>query len=158
MPEGARLLTSSRPEAWPRCLQRMGDKTQARAAAEECGVPIVPGTKDAISSAGQALDFARAAGLPVMLKAAYGGGGRGMRVVRAGAPPIPALAYSTVMEQKRISADKSFCMTSMDILQTGHCGHMSRHSHTALSRTVRCLRLLVRVRNMASHSTTARPD
>ncbi len=136
----------------------MGDKTQARAAAEECGVPIVPGTKDAISSAGQALDFARAAGLPVMLKAAYGGGGRGMRVVRAGAPPIPALAYSTVMEQKRISADKSFCMTSMDILQTGHCGHMSRHSHTALSRTVRCLRLLVRVRNMASHSTTARPD
>ena len=86
----------------------MGDKTQARAAAEECGVPVVPGTKAAITSAGQALDFARAAGLPVMLKAAYGGGGRGMRVVRAGAPPTLALALSTVMQQKAISADNSF--------------------------------------------------
>ena len=63
----------------------MGDKTQARAAAEECGVPVVPGTKAAITSAQEALDFSRSAGLPVMLKAAYGGGGRGMRVVKAGA-------------------------------------------------------------------------
>ena len=130
VPKDACLLTSSRPEAWPRCLQRMGDKTQARAAAEECGVPVVPGTKAAISSAEQALDFARAAGLPVMLKAAYGGGGRGMRVVRAGAPPILAPAVPAMMEQKRTPADKSLGMTSMDIVDISG----GIHNHSALPR------------------------
>jgi len=62
----------------------MGDKTEARKAAGECGVPVIPGTKGSITNAQEALDFARSVGLPVMLKAAYGGGGRGMRVVRAG--------------------------------------------------------------------------
>lgn len=66
-------------------VQRMGDKTEARKAAGECGVPVVPGTQSAITNAQEAMDFARSVGLPVMLKAAYGGGGRGMRVVRAGA-------------------------------------------------------------------------
>ena len=64
----------------------MGDKTEARKAAGECGVPVVPGTKAAITNAQEAADFARSVGLPVMLKAAYGGGGRGMRVVKAGQP------------------------------------------------------------------------
>ena len=63
----------------------MGDKTEARKAAGECGVPVVPGTQSAITNAQEAMDFVRSVGLPVMLKAAYGGGGRGMRVVRAGA-------------------------------------------------------------------------
>jgi biotin carboxylase len=66
-------------------VQRMGDKTEARKAAGECGVPVVPGTRSAITNAQEAMDFARSVGLPVMLKAAYGGGGRGMRVVKAGA-------------------------------------------------------------------------
>ncbi len=64
----------------------MGDKTEARKAAGECGVPVVPGSKAAITNAQEALEFARSVGLPVMLKAAYGGGGRGMRVVKAGQP------------------------------------------------------------------------
>ena len=72
----------------------MGDKTEARKAAGECGVPVVPGTKAATTNAQEARDFARSVGLPVMLKAAYGGGGRGMRVVKAGQrfearPPNP---------------------------------------------------------------------
>lgn len=74
----------SMPTTWNCGLQRMGDKTEARKAAGECGVPVVPGTRAAITSVQEALDFAREVGLPVMLKAAYGGGGRGMRVVRAG--------------------------------------------------------------------------
>ncbi len=49
-------------------------------------MPVVPGSKAAITNAQEALEFARSVGLPVMLKAAYGGGGRGMRVVKAGQP------------------------------------------------------------------------
>ena len=63
----------------------MGDKMDARRAATECGVPVVPGTGEALASAGAAADFAAAAGYPVILKAAMGGGGRGMRVVHRGA-------------------------------------------------------------------------
>lgn len=65
-------------------VQAMGDKTDARKLAEECGVPVVPGSEGAVLSAADAAVFAGQAGYPVILKAAYGGGGRGMRVVRAG--------------------------------------------------------------------------
>ncbi len=64
--------------------QAMGDKTTARRLAEECGVPVVPGSKDPITDAQSALKFAKGAGFPVILKAAMGGGGRGMRVVHQG--------------------------------------------------------------------------
>jgi len=60
----------------------MGDKTAARIAAEAAGVPTVPGTNKALENAELALEFAKSAGYPVILKAAMGGGGRGMRVVR----------------------------------------------------------------------------
>ena len=64
--------------------QAMGDKTRARALAEECGVPVVPGSDGEVLSAGDAMEFSKQIGFPVMLKAAHGGGGRGMRVVRKG--------------------------------------------------------------------------
>ena len=81
----------------------MGDKTEARKAAGECGVPVVPGTKAATTNAQEALDFARSVGLPVMLKAAYGGGGRGMRVVKAGQP---SGALSTLQEGGCLAHDR----------------------------------------------------
>lgn len=62
----------------------MGDKTTARRLAEECGVPTVPGSKDPITDAQSAMKFSKSAGYPVILKAAMGGGGRGMRVVHQG--------------------------------------------------------------------------
>ena len=65
----------------------MGDKTLARELAEECGVPTVPGTRHATDTTADALEFVREHGLPVILKAAMGGGGRGMRVVRSSACP-----------------------------------------------------------------------
>ena len=65
--------------------QAMGDKTRARRLAEECNVPVVPGSEGEVQSAADAMVFARDVSFPVMLKAAHGGGGRGMRVVRAGA-------------------------------------------------------------------------
>src|SRR5208282_4133930 len=59
-----------------------GDKTAARGLAISAGVPVLPGTQDSIKSPGEARKFAAEIGYPVIVKAAMGGGGRGMRVVR----------------------------------------------------------------------------
>nr|XP_032517894.1 pyruvate carboxylase, mitochondrial isoform X1 [Danaus plexippus plexippus] len=66
----------------PFVVQQMGDKVAARKAAIEAKVPIVPGTDGPITTKEEALEFCKQHGLPVIFKAAYGGGGRGMRVVR----------------------------------------------------------------------------
>ncbi|XP_024881276.1 pyruvate carboxylase, mitochondrial isoform X1 [Temnothorax curvispinosus] len=66
----------------PKVVQQMGDKVAARQAAIEAGVPIVPGTDGPVTSSDEAIEFCKKHGLPVIFKAAYGGGGRGMRVVR----------------------------------------------------------------------------
>ncbi|GAB0095614.1 Pyruvate carboxylase [Sergentomyia squamirostris] len=66
----------------PKVVQQMGDKVAARKAAIDAGVPIVPGTDGPVTTKEEAMDFCKRYGLPVIFKAAYGGGGRGMRVVR----------------------------------------------------------------------------
>uniref|UniRef100_A0A182YI47 Pyruvate carboxylase n=1 Tax=Anopheles stephensi TaxID=30069 RepID=A0A182YI47_ANOST len=66
----------------PKVVQQMGDKVAARKAAIDAGVPIVPGTDGPVTTKEEAVEFCRKHGLPVIFKAAYGGGGRGMRVVR----------------------------------------------------------------------------
>jgi acetyl-CoA carboxylase biotin carboxylase subunit len=62
-------------------MQRMGSKTEARQALRATNVPIVPGTTEPLRSEREALDVARQVGFPIMLKAAAGGGGKGMRLV-----------------------------------------------------------------------------
>ena len=62
-------------------LRMMGDKTAARTLAQKTGVPTLPGTEDAIEDRGEALKAAKQIGFPLIIKAAFGGGGRGMRVV-----------------------------------------------------------------------------
>ena len=69
-------------------VQIMGDKTSARNLAIECGVPIIMGTNEPLEGVEDARKFALACGYPVMLKAAMGGGGRGMRVVTRSASVI----------------------------------------------------------------------
>jgi pyruvate carboxylase len=62
-------------------LDMMGDKTAARALAQRIGVPVLPGTKDPIVDREEAIKTAKSIGFPLIIKAAFGGGGRGMRVV-----------------------------------------------------------------------------
>ncbi len=66
----------------PECLELMGDKVAARAEAKRLGVPTLPGTDDPVKDRGKALKLARKIGFPLIIKAAFGGGGRGMRVVQ----------------------------------------------------------------------------
>jgi acetyl-CoA carboxylase biotin carboxylase subunit len=66
----------------PEHIRLMGDKIAAKRAAKELGIPVVPGSDGGISSDAEALTLAGEVGYPLMLKAASGGGGRGMRVVR----------------------------------------------------------------------------
>lgn len=61
-------------------IDRMGDKAEARATAIAAGVPVVPGSKGRVEDAAQALAAAREVGFPVLIKAAAGGGGRGIRI------------------------------------------------------------------------------
>ncbi|HEX4932719.1 MAG TPA: biotin carboxylase N-terminal domain-containing protein, partial [Gemmatimonadaceae bacterium] len=66
----------------PEAIAAMGSKTSARQLAIRAGVPVVPGTTEALVDAEEAAEIAATFGYPVLLKAAAGGGGKGMRVVR----------------------------------------------------------------------------
>ncbi|WP_018333950.1 acetyl/propionyl/methylcrotonyl-CoA carboxylase subunit alpha [Actinomycetospora chiangmaiensis] len=66
----------------PQAIRDLGDKVTARKIAERAGAPLVPGTKDPVADADEVIAFADEHGLPVAIKAAFGGGGRGMRVAR----------------------------------------------------------------------------
>ncbi len=81
----------------PESIAQLGDKVQARHIAERVGAPLVPGTKDPVESVQDVIDFAREFGLPIAIKAAFGGGGRGIKVVRDH-EEIPELFESAVRE------------------------------------------------------------
>jgi acetyl-CoA carboxylase biotin carboxylase subunit len=66
----------------PAVIRLMGDKVEARRAMQEAGVPILPGSPNPLETEEEALTLAREIGFPVIVKAAAGGGGRGMRIVR----------------------------------------------------------------------------
>jgi acetyl-CoA carboxylase biotin carboxylase subunit len=74
----------------PEITRLMGEKEKARAAMKKAGVPILPGSEGILASDGEALEWARQVGFPVIIKASAGGGGRGMRIVRSEAE-LPAL-------------------------------------------------------------------
>ncbi|MEI2276486.1 biotin carboxylase N-terminal domain-containing protein [Paenarthrobacter ilicis] len=81
----------------PEAISALGDKVQARHIAEKVGAPLVPGTADPVESADEILKFAEEFGLPVAIKAAFGGGGRGIKVART-MEEIPELYESAVRE------------------------------------------------------------
>ena len=81
----------------PAAITALGDKVQARHIAQKVGAPLVPGTKDPVADANEVVAFAKAHGLPIAIKAAFGGGGRGMKVART-IEEIPELFESAVRE------------------------------------------------------------
>jgi len=83
-------------------LETLGDKTAARRLAQSIGVPVIPGTDEAVSDRTQALDIARQIGFPLIIKAAFGGGGRGMRIVDR------AEDLETRLEEARQEASAAF--------------------------------------------------
>ncbi|MCE3550112.1 acetyl/propionyl/methylcrotonyl-CoA carboxylase subunit alpha [Pseudonocardia sp. RS11V-5] len=66
----------------PQSIRDLGDKVTARHIAMRAGAPLVPGTADPVSGADEVIEFTKEHGLPVAIKAAFGGGGRGMKVAR----------------------------------------------------------------------------
>ncbi len=81
----------------PEAINALGDKVQARHIAQRAGAPLVPGTADPVHDAAEVVAFAREFGLPVAIKAAFGGGGRGLKVARTIAE-IPELFESATRE------------------------------------------------------------
>jgi acetyl-CoA carboxylase biotin carboxylase subunit len=65
----------------PEAMEVMGSKLAAKAAVKEYGIPMVPGTDEAIENAAEALEVAKEIGFPLLIKASAGGGGKGMRIV-----------------------------------------------------------------------------
>ena len=66
----------------PEAIEKLGDKVSARHIAEKVGAPLAPGTLNPVADASEILDFVDQYGLPVAIKAAFGGGGRGLKVAR----------------------------------------------------------------------------
>ena len=81
----------------PQAIRDLGDKVTARHIALAAGAPLVPGTKDPVSGPEEIIAFAEEHGLPIAIKAAFGGGGRGLKIARS-LEEIPELFDSAVRE------------------------------------------------------------
>ncbi|WP_436773453.1 acetyl/propionyl/methylcrotonyl-CoA carboxylase subunit alpha [Yinghuangia sp. YIM S09857] len=81
----------------PQAIRDLGDKVAARHIAQRAGAPLVAGTPDPVSGSAEVVEFAEANGLPIAIKAAFGGGGRGLKVART-LEEIPELYDSAVRE------------------------------------------------------------
>jgi acetyl-CoA/propionyl-CoA carboxylase biotin carboxyl carrier protein len=81
----------------PDAIEALGDKVTARHVAEKVGAPLAPGTPGPVSGADEVIAFAESVGLPIAIKAAYGGGGRGLKVART-LDEVPELFESATRE------------------------------------------------------------
>ena len=81
----------------PHAIENLGDKAKAKQLALKANAPLAPGTKDAVKDADEVVAFAKENGLPVAIKAVFGGGGRGLKVART-LEEIPELYESAVRE------------------------------------------------------------
>ena len=86
----------------PELLEMMGDKTAARALAKKINVPVLPGTEDPVTDRAAALKIAKEIGFPLIIKAAFGGGGRGMRVVQK------ATDLAALLDEAQAEAERAF--------------------------------------------------
>ena len=86
----------------PELLRMMGDKTAARELAQKINVPILPGTEEPVKTRESAMKAAKSIGFPLIIKAAHGGGGRGMRVVKK------ASELGRLLDEARGEAERAF--------------------------------------------------
>jgi acetyl-CoA carboxylase biotin carboxylase subunit len=93
----------------PEAIRLMGDKVQARQIARQAGVPVVPGSERPLSDAEQPLEIAERIGYPIMFKAAAGGGGRGMRIVRDRESVAKALAQCQSEAGAAFGSSEVYC-------------------------------------------------
>ena len=115
-------------------LTKMGDKVSARRVAIEAGVPVVPGTADPVDDVAAVEAFAAEHGYPLILKAAFGGGGRGMRIVRTADDVAHAFERARGEAKAAFGNGALFCEKLVEqakhievqILgdQHGHCVHL----------------------------------
>ena len=90
----------------PEAIAAMGEKTESRRRMSAAGVPVIPGTMNALQSLDEAIEKCREIGYPVMLKAAAGGGGKGMRLV-SGEEELPSAFRAAAGEARQSFADDS---------------------------------------------------
>ncbi len=95
-------------------IEAMGSKTAARQLAISAGVPVVPGTTEALRDADEAIAIAEKFGFPVLLKAAAGGGGKGMRIVHSAAEMKDALASAKRESQNAFGDDAVYVEKYID--------------------------------------------
>src|SRR5690606_38289184 len=86
----------------PELLEMMGDKTAARALAKKINVPVLPGTEEPVTDRKEAMRIAKEIGFPLIIKAAFGGGGRGMRIVKK------AEDLSSLLDEAQGEAERAF--------------------------------------------------
>jgi pyruvate carboxylase len=118
----------------PDTLDVLADKTTARSLAQRVGVPVVPGSDSALMSEVELRAFGQQHGYPLILKAAFGGGGRGMRIVRHESEASEAYARAAGEAKSAFGRDELFCERYIEdakhievqILgdRTGHCVHL----------------------------------
>lgn len=89
-------------------MESLGDKIQSKIAAKKAGVPVIPGVDKAIESEEEAIEVANMCGYPVMVKAAAGGGGRGMRIVRSEDELLTAFRSAKNEAKKAFGIDDMF--------------------------------------------------
>ena len=91
----------------PQTIRMLGDKVEARAVAAKVGAPMAPGTTQPVKDAQEAAAFARQHGLPIVIKAVHGGGGRGMKVVRDLADVEPA--FESAVHEAEVAFGNGEC-------------------------------------------------
>ena len=99
-------------------IRALGDKTVARRIAERVGAPLAPGLSEPVTSAAEIEAFADEAGLPIIIKAAFGGGGRGMRVVHERGEI--AAAYEVAVRESMASFGRGECFVERFIDRARH--------------------------------------
>jgi acetyl-CoA/propionyl-CoA carboxylase biotin carboxyl carrier protein len=102
----------------PRAIRALGDKVAARAIAARVGAPLVPGTSAAVADPGEAVRFAAEHGLPIAIKAAHGGGGRGLRVARE-AGEVAAL-FEAASREARAAFGRGECFVEAYVERGRH--------------------------------------